>query len=243
MKKNSSKQINSEKLQKILAREGLASRREIERWIADGRIKLNGKLATLGDRASLTDKITVDGNPVNISTDVTTRVLLYHKPEGEICTRNDPEGRPTVFAKLPVLHDGRWISIGRLDINTCGILLFTNDGDLANKQMHPSSEIEREYACRVNGEISPASLSRLRKGVKLEDGMGKFDMIEKSGGEGKNQWYHVIVKAGRNRLVRRLWESQNISVSRLIRVRYGIIVLPRSLKSGEWKEISASDLF
>ena len=229
----------SEKIQKVLAAAGLGSRREIERWITEGRINVDGKPAKLGDRITEEARVFVDGREVKLikSYSKRTRVLLYHKPEGEICSRSDPEGRPTIFDRLPLLRNGRWITIGRLDFNTSGVLLLTNDGELANKLMHPSAEIEREYAVRVQGEITPAMLTKLRKGVELEDGKAHFEQIVDAGGEGSNHWYHVTVREGRNRLVRRLWESQQVRVSRLIRVRFGNIDLPRILPRGRWQEL------
>lgn len=230
----------SEKLQKVLARAGLASRREIERWITGGRIEVNHQIAKLGDRVDSSAKILVDGKPVNLrhSEMVKRRILMYHKPVGEMCTRSDPEGRPTVFDQLPKLRNQRWIAIGRLDLNTAGLLLFTNDGELANRLMHPSSEVEREYAVRVLGEINQSMLQRLKKGVDLEDGFAAFETIIDAGGEGANHWYHVTLKEGRNRIVRRLWESQGITVSRLIRIRFANIALPRYLRIGKWQELS-----
>lgn len=227
----------TEKLQKVLARAGLASRRELERWIAGGRVSIDGKLATLGDRVSGDEKIRVDGKLINlkVSIESKTKVLIYNKPEGEICSMDDPEGRATVFANLPNLKQGRWVMVGRLDINTSGLLLFTNDGELAHRLMHPSYELEREYAVRVKGEVDKAMLSRLRNGLDLEDGFAKFDTITDAGGEGLNHWYHVTLKEGRNREVRRLWESQNITVSRLMRVRFGDITLPRTIRRGRWE--------
>lgn len=229
----------SEKLQKVLATAGLGSRRQIEGWIAEGRIKVDGKIAKVGDRITDEAKIFVDGREIKLvkSHSQKTRVLLYHKPEGEICSRSDPEKRPTIFDHLPLLRNGRWISIGRLDFNTSGVLLLTNDGALANRLMHPSSEIEREYAVRIQGDVTPAMLTKMKKGVELEDGKAHFDQITDAGGEGSNHWYHVIVKEGRNRLVRRLWESQQVRVSRLIRVRFGAITLPRTLRRGRWEEL------
>ncbi len=229
----------SEKIQKVLANAGLASRRQIENWLREGRIIVNGKTAQLGDRITTEDKVRVDGREIALIKSAThkTRVLLYHKPEGEICSRSDPEQRPTVFDHLPLLRNGRWISVGRLDFNTSGILLLTNNGELANRLMHPSAEIEREYAVRIKGIVSPAVIKTLKKGVKLEDGVAHFDAIADAGGEGANHWYHVIVKEGRNRMVRRLWESQGLAVSRLIRVRFGTITLPRLLRRGKWMEL------
>lgn len=229
----------SEKLQKVLARAGIGSRREMERWIEAGRIDVNGDTATLGDRVTAKDRIQVDGNKIEfpIESDIKTRVILYHKPEGEICTRSDPEGRPTVFERLPRLNEGRWVAIGRLDFNTTGVLLFTNNGELANRLMHPSSNIEREYAVRVLGEVTPDMIDRLKKGVTLEDGKARFKTITKSGGEGANTWYHVTLTEGKNREVRRLWESQNVKISRLMRVKFGKTTLPKYLKPGKWKEL------
>lgn len=233
----------SEKLQKVLARAGLASRREIERWINQERVQVNGQIAKLGDRVDSTAKILVDGKPVVLrySEMVKRRVLMYHKPVGEMCTRSDPEGRPTVFDHLPRISNQRWIAIGRLDFNTAGLLLFTNDGELANRLMHPSSEIEREYAVRVLGEVDKAMLARLKKGLELEDGFAAFAAIEDAGGEGANHWYHVTLKEGRNRIVRRLWESQGITVSRLIRIRFGNIQLPRYLRIGKWEDLGEQE--
>lgn len=228
----------TEKLQKVLARMGLGSRREIETWIEQGRIKINNVLAKLGDRVDETAKIQVDDRVVNVgkAQEIKRRVLLYHKPVGEICSRIDTEGRPTVFDRLPRLHNQRWIAVGRLDFNTAGLLLFTNDGELAHRLMHPSYEIEREYAVRVLGEVNADTLKLLRSGVQLEDGMANFDEIRDAGGQGANHWYHVTLKEGRNREVRRLWESQGITVSRLIRVRFANVQLPRFLRAGRWED-------
>lgn len=237
--------MTTEKIQKVLARVGLGSRREIEKWIVEGRIRVNSELATLGDRVAPHDKIFVDGKPVfslRQNQKVKRRVLLYHKPVGEVCTRSDPEKRPTVFDHLPLLRNQRWIAIGRLDLNTTGLLLFTNDGELANRLMHPSSKIEREYAVRVLGEVDSKMLARLKKGVELEDGMAAFNTIQDAGGEGANHWYHVTLKEGRNRIVRRLWESQGITVSRLIRIRFGGIQLPRWLRMGKWHELETKQI-
>ncbi len=235
----------SERIQKLLASAGFASRRQVEAMISEGRIKVNGELATLGDRAGVRDIIEVDGKIVRLNARPVERhrVLVYHKPEGEVCTRSDEEGRKTVFERLPKLRSGRWIIVGRLDINTSGLLLFTTDGDLANKLMHPSSEIEREYAVRVRGEVTPAMLAALKKGVELEDGMAKFDTITDAGGQGFNHWYHVILSEGRKREVRRLWESQEgLLVSRLQRVRFGNIHLRRGLKPGAWDELEHEEV-
>lgn len=229
----------SEKLQKVLARAGHGSRREMEAWIAAGRVSIDGVIANLGDRIEADAKVRIDGRAISLKSadDVICRVLAYHKPEGEICSRKDPEGRPTVFDRLPKVRDSRWVAVGRLDINTSGLLLFTSDGELANRLMHPSNEVEREYAVRTFGEVPEAAVQRLRTGVMLEDGMAQFDAIKAAGGEGMNQWWHVCLREGRNREVRRLWESQEVQVSRLIRVRYGMVELPKSLPRGGWIEL------
>jgi 23S rRNA pseudouridine2605 synthase len=231
---------SGERIQKILARGGVASRREIEKWITDGRLKINGKVATLGARLNTGDHLQINDRVINWEkfAEQPTRVLLYHKPTGEVVTRRDPEGRPIVFRRLPDLLAGRWIAVGRLDINTSGLLLLTNNGELANRLMHPSTEVQREYAVRILGHVADSTLARLQEGVELEDGPAKFDEIHFAGGEGANKWYNVIVSEGRNRLVRRLWESQNVVVSRLIRVRYGPVVLPDSLRAGSFYEIN-----
>jgi 23S rRNA pseudouridine2605 synthase len=228
-----------EKLQKVLARAGLGSRRELEHWITDGRITVNGVVAKLGDRVLPGQDIRVDGHSLSAGARHGTRrrVIIYSKPEGQVCTMADPEGRPTVFDHLPVLRNARWIVIGRLDFNTQGLLLFTTDGELANKLMHPSSQIEREYAVRVLGEVNAEMLARLRTGVQLDDGPAHFDEIRDAGGEGANHWYHVTLKEGRNREVRRLWEAVGVKVSRLIRVRFGPVTLPRMLRPGRWEEL------
>lgn len=233
----------AERAQKILARAGLGSRREIETWIEQGRIKVNEKVIGLGDKISGHEKIKLDNNLLRLNLNPQkTRVLIYHKPPGMVCTRKDPEGRPTVFEQHRLLGSKRWIMLGRLDFNTSGLLLFTNDGDLANQLMHPSSEIEREYAVRVMGSVTDEQLNALKTGVQLEDGMAKFDAIIDAGGEGKNHWYHVILKEGRNREVRRLWESQNLVVSRLMRVRFGDLRLPRLLRQNQIRELTAEEM-
>lgn len=227
----------TERLQKILARAGYGSRRQIESWIEKGRITINGRAAILGDKVNAQDRIQLDGRDVQIQLQASHRILIYYKPEGELVTRKDPEGRPSVFDRLPEVEGGRWVGIGRLDINTSGLLLVTTDGELANRLMHPSHEVEREYAARIFGEIDALILERLLKGVKLEDGMSRFESIRDAGGKGANCWYHVVLKRGRNREVRRLWESQGLTVSRLIRIRYGSIRLPPGLPAGEWLEL------
>ncbi len=232
-----------ERVQKALARMGYGSRREIERLIGEQKIRINGQLAQLGDHVKAGDKINIGKRPVVISSDVgRIRVLIYNKPEGEICTQKDEEGRKTVFENIGKLNQGRWISVGRLDINSSGLLLFTNYGELANQLMHPSSEIEREYAVRVNGEVTEDTIKRLLKGVELEDGMAKFDSITDNGGQGANHWYHVTLKEGKNREVRRLWQSQDVRVSRLTRVRYANLSLPRTLKQGRKVELSLDEI-
>jgi len=231
----------SEKLQKVLARAGHGSRREIEAIIQAGRVSVDGKIATLGDRVEVTPgmKIRMDGHVVSIneSTEAVCRVLAYYKPEGELCTRNDPEGRPTVFDRLPKLRGARWVAVGRLDVNTSGLLLFTTDGELANRLMHPSREVEREYAVRVFGQVDDEKIKQLSRGVQLEDGPAAFRTITYQGGEGLNQWYNVTLTEGRNREVRRLWEAVGVQVSRLIRVRYGDLTLPKGLPRGGWTEL------
>ena len=237
---------NSEKLQKVLAARGLGSRREIERWIEAGRVRVNGEVATLGDRVTEEDRIKVDGKPVSVKK-LSHRYLLYNKPEGEICSRDDPEGRPSVFDRLPKLKNQRWISVGRLDFNTTGLLLFTTDGELANRLMHPSSNIEREYAVRVLGDVTPESLQNMKEGVLLEDGVYHFTDIQQAPhadeATGKaNQWYYVVLMEGKNREVRRLWESQGYTVSRLKRVRYGSFFIPSAVRAGRFTELKGRDV-
>ncbi|QCZ93995.1 23S rRNA pseudouridine(2605) synthase RluB [Salinimonas iocasae] len=235
----------SEKLQKVLANQGLGSRREMERWIEQGRVSVNGSVATLGDRVEPEAQIRVDGHLLSRQTEKPVcRVLMYNKPEGELCSRHDPEGRPTVFERLPAIRLGRWIAVGRLDINTSGLLLFTNDGELANRLMHPKNEVEREYAVRVFGEVSKPTLANLQKGVELDDGVARFTSIRQrpNDDESMNQWFNVTLQEGKNREVRRLWESQNVQVSRLIRVRYGPVELQKRLPVGAWVELELSDV-
>lgn len=236
----------SEKLQKVLAAKGLGSRREIERWITAGRVAVNGKKATLGDRVTDEDRIQVDGKPVS-TRKIAHRYLLYNKPEGEICTRDDPEGRRTVFQRLPKLKNQRWISVGRLDFNTSGLLLFTTDGELANRLMHPSSGIEREYAVRVLGDVTEEALDNMRQGVLLEDGIYRFTDIQRAvdaeDSQGSaNQWFYVVLMEGKNREVRRLWESQGYTVSRLKRVRYGSFFIPSAVKAGQFTDLKVKDV-
>src|SRR5690554_4794164 len=228
-----------ERIQKLLARVGAGSRREIEGWMEAGRLLVNGQPAQPGQKATIADTFELDGKVLDVSSavQVVRRVLIYNKPEGEVTTRKDPEGRPTVFDRLPRLKDQRWIAIGRLDINTTGLVLFTTDGELANRLMHPSSQIDREYAVRVFGEVDDDMIARLMAGVLLEDGMAKFSDISQAGGSGINRWFHVTLLEGRNREVRRLWESQGVRVSRLKQVRYGPVFLPSRLTLGKWEEL------
>lgn len=236
--------MSNERLQKILSQAGLGSRREMERWIEQGLVAVNGVVATVGDGAGPQDKITVKGKliPNPLKTFNKTRVLIYHKPVGEISSRHDPKHAKTVFDKLPHLKNGRWVQVGRLDINTSGLLLFTNNGDLANQLMHPKFGLEREYAVRVRGEVSQDTINLLLKGVTLDDGPAKFKSIDFKGGEGSNSWYHVTLTEGRNREVRRLWQSQGVDVSRLIRIRYGKVLMPRFLTRGNFVELTAKEM-
>lgn len=237
-------EVKTEKLQKVLARTGMGSRREMERLIESGEVAINGQTARLGDRVSIHDRVTVHGRLVKLvaEEEVPRRVIMYSKPEGELCTRNDPQGRRTVFDRLPKLKGERWISIGRLDINTSGLLLFTTDGELANRLMHPSQQIEREYAVRVMGDVKPEHVKAMVEGVMLEDGMARFTDVQEFGGEGINTWFHVVIMEGRNREVRRLWESQGLTVSRLKRVRYGSIFLDKRARAGEWIELTQQEI-
>ena len=236
--------MSSERLQKLLSQAGFGSRREMERWIEAGLIQVNGEPAKLGDSATADDKISVKGrvidNPLKIV--YKTRILLYYKPVGEISSRSDPKHSRTVFDHLPHLKQGRWVQVGRLDINTSGLLIFTNNGELANRLMHPKYELEREYAVRVYGQVSPDVIKALLAGVSLDDGIAKFKRIDFNGGEGTNTWYHVVLSEGKNREVRRLWQSQGVEVSRLVRVRYGPFQLPRSLDRGGVVELSMQDV-
>lgn len=229
-----------ERLQKVLAQAGIGSRREMEEWIIAGRVSVNGVTAQVGQSVVPNDKIKIGGRLVNVrfTSTKTPRVVIYHKPEGEIVSRDDPDGRPSVFAALPRIRSGRWIAVGRLDFNTSGLLLFTTSGELANKLMHPSSELVRDYAVRVLGELTDESKALLLSGVELEDGVASFASINEAGGEGANQWYRVTLYEGRNREVRRMFEAVGCTVSRLIRVRYGPIGLPPQLKRGRVRELN-----
>jgi 23S rRNA pseudouridine2605 synthase len=231
-----------ERIQKVLARAGLGSRRQIEAWIREGKITVNNRPAVLGLGISGTDVIKIDGRLVSQASAVTpVRTLVYHKPAGEVTTRRDEAGRPTVFDHLPRLKHARWITVGRLDINTSGVLLVTTDGELAHRLMHPSWQIEREYAVRVLGEVDEAVLQKLQQGVMLDDGKAAFSTILDAGGAGANHWYHVVLREGRNREVRRLWESQGLQVSRLIRIRYGPAGLPRNLRAGKFQDLAPQE--
>ena len=232
-----------ERIQKVLANAGYGSRREIERWIEAGEVKVNGRPARLGDRVTPDDNIVIGRRRVGAwrLKEVEQRVVIYNKPEGEVVTRSDPAGRPTVFQRLPRLKSGRWIAVGRLDINTSGLLLLTTDGELANRLMHPSHQIEREYAVRVLGAVTESQLEQLVQGVELEDGPARFEEIVESGGEGSNRWFHLVIMEGRKREVRRLWEAVGCKVSRLKRVRYGPVILDSSVPAGRWRELEKSE--
>lgn len=229
------------RLQKVLAQAGLGSRRQIEAWIQAERISINGRIARLGERASPGDSIRIDDKPVALEHS-TMRVLAYHKPVGEIVTRNDPQGRSSVFERLPRLTHGKWVTVGRLDYNTSGLLLLTNSGDLANRLMHPRYAVERTYSVRVQGALGAADLERLRQGVEIGDGPAAFESIEAAGGEGSNRWYRVRLREGRNREVRRMFQAVDRRVSRLIRVQYATVVLPRDLDPGTWRELDAREI-
>lgn len=235
-------QQKPERLQKIMATAGLGSRRTLEQRIKGGEVLINGKPASLGQTAGAGDRISFAGKDWQV-VDLAgaQRSLVYNKPTGEVTTRSDPQGRPTVFDRLPKIEGARWIAVGRLDINTSGLLLMTTDGELANAMMHPSNQVDREYACRIFGEVDAETLANLRKGVMLEDGLAQFSDIQAAGGDESNRWYHVTLLEGRNREVRRLWASQNVMVSRLKRVRYGAVFLPKRLRMGDWSELSVID--
>lgn len=235
-------QQNSEKLQKVLAEYGHGSRREIEKWISAGRIVVNGEIAHVGQRVLAKDQIQLDGKLVRRKATAQSRVLIYNKPSGMICTRRDPEGRPTVFDALPAIQRGRWISIGRLDIATTGLLLLTNDGELANKMMHPTTGLDREYAVRINGKLTEEQLKQATKGVMSEGESLAFSDIRYYDGSGSNHWYHVVLTEGKNREIRRLFTALGVIVSRLKRVRFGPVILPSRLARGRVDEVSADDI-
>ena len=232
-----------ERIQKILANEGIVSRRQAENLIREGRIKINGQEAILGMSISRSDLIEIDGKAVEISEGTNPlRVLMYNKKVGEISSTKDPEGRPSVFLALPKISKGKWISVGRLDINTSGLMLFTNNGELANKLMHPSSKIEREYVARIRGQVEPDHIRKLLEGVNLEDGKACFSDLQ-PGRKGKsNQWFAMVIMEGRTREVRRMWESQGFSVSRLKRVRIGGLFLPANLRQGNYRELAEKEI-
>lgn len=236
---------SGERLQKVLAQAGIGSRREMEEWIAAGRVTVNGVPATLGMRVSEGDVIRADRRTIRVraQTENLPRILLYHKPEGEIVSRDDPEKRTSVFDKLPRVRGQKWISIGRLDFNTSGLLIFTTSGDLANRLMHPRFEVEREYAVRVQGEMTPEQMRQvLKRGIELDDGLVKFNKLTDEGGEGFNHWYRIVLKEGRNRVVRRTFEALGLPVSRLMRVRFGVISLPPRLKRGMLAELGEAEV-
>ena len=236
-------QVETPKLHKVLAQSGMGSRLEMEQLILEGRISVNNEPAHIGQRIQFGDTIKVNGKPIRFRIDPPPpRVIAYHKPAGEVVTHDDPQNRPTVFRRLPKLPQGKWQSVGRLDLNTEGLLLFTSSGDLANKLMHPRFGLEREYAVRVLGALSADEKQTLLSGVMLDDGMAQFGSIEDGGGEGSNCWYRVTISEGRNREVRRMLEAVGHAVSRLIRIRYGAMVLPRGLKRGAWMELDQADI-
>lgn len=233
----------SQKLQKFLAQSGLGSRRAMEGWIAEGKVTVNGAVATIGTRVAPGDLVKVGAQTVRWpAREKLPRVLLYHKPEGEIVSRDDPDGRATVFEKLPSLRDGKWLAIGRLDFNTSGLLIFTSSGELANRLMHPRFEIEREYAVRIMGQLSGEQQKKLLTGIRLDDGVARCEMLEDEGGEGSNRWYRLALREGRNRVVRRLFEALGLTVSRLMRVRFGAVSLPPRLKRGQLLELPAAEV-
>ena len=242
-KMDSNNETTTERVQKVLARSGLGSRRQIEKSIKMAQIYINGNLVELGQRVVEGDIINWKNRKWVIQSKAQDfKILIYNKPLGQICTRNDEKKRPTVFDSLPELKAQRWINIGRLDINTTGLLLFTTDGNFANHMMHPSTQIDREYACRVFGDVDQIKLDNLRNGVELEDGKAKFNDIKAAGAGESNQWFHVVLLEGRNREVRRLWESQDLKVNRLKRVRYGGVFLPKKLRAGQFQELSQGEI-
>jgi 23S rRNA pseudouridine2605 synthase len=235
-----------ERLQKVLAQAGIGSRREMEEWISAGRVMVNGAVATLGIRVSEGDKVQVDGRHIRLqlqAEQTLPRILLYHKQEGEIVSRDDPKERANVFDALPKLRGQKWIAIGRLDFNTSGLLIFTTSGELANRLMHPRFEVEREYAVRVQGEMTHDQMHQMTKeGVELEDGLVRFEQLSDEGGEGYNHWYRLVLKEGRNRVVRRTFEALGLTVSRLMRVRFGMINLPPRIKRGMMAELGEGEV-
>jgi len=231
------------KLQKRLAQAGLGSRRDMEQWIRDGRVTVNGAPAQIGVRVGSRDVVRVDGRLVRFPARAgLPRVLLYHKPEGEIVSRDDPAGRASVFERLPQARGAQWLAVGRLDYNTCGLLVLTTAGEVANRMMHPRYGLEREYAVRVRGKLSEAQLARLRSGIDLDDGRASCDVVEDAGGEGTNRWYRIVLREGRNRIVRRLFQALGLAVSRLMRVRFGPVVLPPRLRRGQYVELTPHEV-
>jgi 23S rRNA pseudouridine2605 synthase len=235
---------STHKLQKVLAEAGLGSRRQMEGWIRAGRVTVNGAAARLGSRVQVRDVIRVDGRPLEKRTHPARlpRVLVYHKPEGEIVSRDDPQGRSSVFERLPATRGAKWLAVGRLDFNTGGLLLFTTSGELANRMLHPRYEIEREYAVRIRGRVKPADMQKLVAGIRLVDGRVRFDSITEQGGEGANRWYHIVLREGRNRVVRRVFETLGLTVSRLMRIRFGPIALPQRLTRGHYVELPPQEV-
>lgn len=232
----------TQKLQKVLAQAGFGSRRDMEQWIRAGRVTVNGVTAQLGARVGARDVIRLDGRPVQSrSPTQLPRVLLYHKPEGEIVSRDDPEGRPSVFERLPLLRGAKWLAVGRLDFNTGGLLILTTSGELVNRMMHPSHVLEREYAVRIRGRVAPADMDRLKHGIRLEDGLARCESVEEQGGEGANRWYRIVLKEGRDGIVRRMFEALGLRVSRLMRVRFGPVALPPRLRRGQFLELAPEE--
>lgn len=235
--------LKSQKLHKVLAQRGLGSRRAMEQWIRDGRVTVNGVAAGIGTRVTPHDRIRVNDREVRWpAPQRLPRVLIYHKPEGEITSRHDPQDRPTVFTKLPKLRGAKWLAVGRLDYNTCGLLIFTTSGELANRMMHPRFAVEREYAVRTRGRLTAEQTAKLKSGIVLDDGLAHCTAIEDEGGEGANHWYRIVLAEGRNRVVRRMFEALGLTVSRLLRVRFGTIRLPPRLKRGQLIELAPDDV-
>lgn len=235
--------LPSYKLQKILAQAGLGSRRSMEQWIREGRVTVNGKVADIGMRVTFRDRIRVGRRLVRWpALERLPRVLLYHKPEGEVTTREDPQGRPTVFEKLPRIRGAQWRAIGRLDYNTCGLLIFTTSGEIANRMMHPRFAVEREYAVRTLGRLTPGQIEALKSGIRLEDGRVRCVAVEDQGGEGANHWYRIVLTEGRNRVVRRMFQALGLTVSRLMRIRFGIVALPPRLRRGQHVELPPQEV-